>query len=504
MVGPKGSGKTTLFERDSCPPPDTWHSCRLNANSIENPEYLLKALRLEFIPNSELSDYEHAIRDLLTFWESMRQQGRVPTLMIDDAHLLSPEILKVLLGFHNLNSIGSDAKLLCIVLFSEQLLKDRFTESGTISADISSLSEVRLAPFLVGQTSEYLTYWLRSSNHDGAASFSEREIQKIHQQSGGWPCDIGDLAERLLVNKSRWGWLPQWFRERSIYTSIFFSCVLALSAGAVFWWVLEQPIDLQPDTTEGDRGDLVPQVGAELTQQATPPSGEVLNIHPDTPPKVALLGNESFLEREMLSDTVVDNGSEAPITIPTSMLADVEKKEVMEPLIKERLGQFSSPPTIPVSGQNDILLERERPDHQVAKATQGQLDILTERSPVIGVEIPVTKPAATVLEVDQKETVAPAIKGKVDQFLPLSAAIVLGVNNTPLAAEQPENQEVSDIPGQQENLIERSLPVVDVHEKQGELVLQDVPAGSVNRDPPQLTPTVPQDKSVALDISRQA
>ncbi len=44
IVGPKGSGKTTLFEGDSCPPPDTWHSCRLNANSIETQSIYLRRL----------------------------------------------------------------------------------------------------------------------------------------------------------------------------------------------------------------------------------------------------------------------------------------------------------------------------------------------------------------------------------------------------------------------------------------------------------------------------
>jgi DamX protein len=175
---------------------------------VNTPKQLLEALAVEFDTDPGGRDYERGVLNLLARWEAIRDSNRVPVLCVDDAHLLSNDLLRTLLIFHRLNQTDLDNGPLSVILLSEELLEKRFSHCESDWNPKRALLELTLPPLTEDDASAYLQHRLHRCGVKGRFPFSDKELRGLMHQSAGLPGRLDQLANELLARKARrFGWL---------------------------------------------------------------------------------------------------------------------------------------------------------------------------------------------------------------------------------------------------------------------------------------------------------
>ncbi|TVP81623.1 AAA family ATPase [Thioalkalivibrio sp.] len=122
---------------------------------------------------------------------------RRPVLVIDDAHLLAPEVLAALLRLRReVNRHCSSA--LGILLAGEPGLEDLLAQCVDADTPAEKHIAVRLRPLTQAQTEAYLRQRLQTAGAHDPSLLSGAIAAAIHQESGGRPIDINLVANRYL------------------------------------------------------------------------------------------------------------------------------------------------------------------------------------------------------------------------------------------------------------------------------------------------------------------
>lgn len=200
VVGPSGSGKSTLLRQLLARGGTTWRTCRLSATQIPQPANLLALLADGFGLDRNATP-ERLAADLLRFGESLRHNGQIAVVAIDDAQLLPDAALKTLL---ELGGTARDTlKLLRVVLFSEPGLERRITLAGWHSPAQPLLHSLQLPVFDDHQSAAYLMYRLAAAGYSGESPFGLTEIRALHKAAGGLPGRLNVLANETLMEHAR-------------------------------------------------------------------------------------------------------------------------------------------------------------------------------------------------------------------------------------------------------------------------------------------------------------
>jgi DamX protein len=123
--------------------------------------------------------------------------ARRPVVVIDDAHVLAPEVIAALLRLRR--EVNRHCKsALGILLAGEPGLEDLLAQCVDADTPAEKHIAVRLRPLTQAQTEAYLRQRLQTAGAHDPSLLSGAIAAAIHQESGGRPIDINLVANRYL------------------------------------------------------------------------------------------------------------------------------------------------------------------------------------------------------------------------------------------------------------------------------------------------------------------
>jgi predicted AAA+ superfamily ATPase len=181
VLGERGSGKTTLMNR-----------------FITEAGFRWRAGRIKFRSSRKLPA---AWRNLDNRMVLLARQNQPPSVIIDDAHQLSPDELKLILQY----AVTADGRrrIQSIVLLAESCMRERMAEMTRWLPPKSVIEKIHMTPLTEKQTAAYLQHRLRAAGYLRGNPFSHAHVRKIYVQSGGLPGWINGEAYLLLKSISR-------------------------------------------------------------------------------------------------------------------------------------------------------------------------------------------------------------------------------------------------------------------------------------------------------------
>lgn len=334
VSGPFGIGKSSLFrELSSSLEPNT-KAARLSGTVVTSQREALIGMLQGFGIAAQVNAHSAELAKLIsTHVNEQDALGRICMVMVDDAHLLDTQALQQLV------SLVSDSALRLLL----------FTEPATI-ATLSDIAkdqeidwfEIRITGFPKAEIHNYLEWRFRQAQYRGRLPFTEEQLAKVVQSSGGNPSVIDSIANRILTDMES--------GEISKNGTVF---PMAHAALAVMLMVLVGLVYVfvqQPDETvilsgqEADRTSEPLQIESQIVQQEQPSSE--LFAQPENVPAEPFAGEQARQAELADENAVVDD-----------LIAEVPEQEPVaaEPVIEVAASTPASEPaaqpavTAPVS-----------------------------------------------------------------------------------------------------------------------------------------------------------
>lgn len=202
LLGPSSSSKAACLQCIGGMTPTKWYTSRHHASTLKTPTHLLLTLAKDLnITLEEGFSPEENIRKLVANWASLKDRGMMPVLMIDDAHLLSPALLELLLRLSQLTTDQYKTGLLHLILFSAGSLQGPMLAIDYCRKNIHKIIELSILGLLDEMTEEYLSSRLHKAGYFGRPIFSTAEIRLLTRQSAGSSGKLNKLAHEMLMKK---------------------------------------------------------------------------------------------------------------------------------------------------------------------------------------------------------------------------------------------------------------------------------------------------------------
>jgi len=195
ITGVSGSGKTTMIEEivtetNSIDMPISVIDCANLAGS-DLLELYLEALGVVAAPGMSNA---RAVRETLT------NLGRTkkPVLILDDAHLLSEDDLKIVYMLCNLKQNG--VHLVQVILAGQPALRETLLSPGYEQIHQRLVATCNIDNLEMAETREYIQHKLRSVGWDNNPAIAENVFTAVHTSSLGVPRQIDLICSRMLLN----------------------------------------------------------------------------------------------------------------------------------------------------------------------------------------------------------------------------------------------------------------------------------------------------------------
>ncbi len=193
IKGQEGSGKTTLLLQLQSQSPKHWLCCRINSNPTMHPEQLYNQLA-QYFNLGETDD--QAKQALLIHFESLRYDGALPVIAIDDAHVLPIDTVIELLELQSL-STSKHNHLLHIILFAAPAIDDLLQTKDIQAINTQNIQTLNIPPLNPEQTTAYITKLLNCWGTLETFALTSDQIEKIARASRGLPGRIKNLLTKL-------------------------------------------------------------------------------------------------------------------------------------------------------------------------------------------------------------------------------------------------------------------------------------------------------------------
>ncbi len=195
VIAERGSGKSALRTRLAETAADNWRIVQVQADPMVDGRVLLcdivAALDIDVRGTDRQSYLDALSRQMVAFEES----SIVPVLMVDDAHELPGEALKLLFG---LAQKGASSRGLRTVLFCEPQIRTILDAPALAWLKNSVAHEIDLPGFDWVQTRQYLEESLSDGGDTDLLPIDEHTAQRVHQVSHGLPGLIHDRYRELM------------------------------------------------------------------------------------------------------------------------------------------------------------------------------------------------------------------------------------------------------------------------------------------------------------------
>src|SRR3954451_22646635 len=198
MTGDAGTGKTTLVRKLLLSIPSTCAQFSVIVNPALTRSELLESVLMDFghpeVPSSK------ALR--LSVFKTMllraHAEGRTSVLVIDEAHLLTGELVDEIRLLSNFET--SEQKLLQIILVGQNELNTLLALESLRQLKQRVAIRVHIDPLAEAEVKRYMqTRWGRACTHR-ALPFSDDAVQLIGKCSAGIPRVINVICDAALVS----------------------------------------------------------------------------------------------------------------------------------------------------------------------------------------------------------------------------------------------------------------------------------------------------------------
>jgi general secretion pathway protein A len=197
LTGEVGTGKTLVLRCLI----DQLAKLRVQYVYIFNPLLSAEEFLRYMMADLNLSVSPHKDELLLRLYGYLTQRRKVDqtaALIVDEAHLLSREVLEEIRLLGNLESQSS--KLLQIALVGQPELGSRLDSPSLRQLNQRIALRCELRPLTLEQTAEYIKWRLARAGANGEAPlFRPEAMAEIHENSQGLPRVINTICENLLI-----------------------------------------------------------------------------------------------------------------------------------------------------------------------------------------------------------------------------------------------------------------------------------------------------------------
>ena len=198
MTGEVGTGKTLVLHYLT----SQLDKLRVQYAYIFNPllssaeflRYTMADLDLR-VPNTGKNDI---LFQLYTYLAQRQKIDQTTVLIVDEAHLLSPEVLEEIRLLGNLENRQS--KLLQVALVGQPELDNRLDSPSLRQLKQRIALRSHLRPLTLEQTGEYINWRLARAGANGQAPiFQPEAVIEVYEHSQGYPRLINTICENALI-----------------------------------------------------------------------------------------------------------------------------------------------------------------------------------------------------------------------------------------------------------------------------------------------------------------
>lgn len=233
VTGPFGIGKSTLFKELSSNLPVDTKGARISGSMVTGErEVLLAVVQGLGVSCDQEAHMEDIVALVLGHVEAESQRERMCVVMIDDAHLLAHTAAALLMRLVGQSSLR-------VVMFAEPSLVASINQSAK-KYEVEWY-EIRLSGFPAQDVRSYLEWRFAQAQYRGRLPFTEAQVSKIAERSGGNPNVIDFMANELLADletgevRHLGGRFP---RKHAVLVG-----VLGILVFLVYQLYLQQPLD---------------------------------------------------------------------------------------------------------------------------------------------------------------------------------------------------------------------------------------------------------------------
>jgi general secretion pathway protein A len=302
LTGPIGTGKTTLVHAALQLIADRKMPIRsaLLFNPVLSRDEFLEMMLEEFDVNCSATSKPRRLAALHQMLLDTQRTKGTAVLFVDEAHLLSPELLEEirLLG----NADTHEGKLLQIVLSGQPELLTIMQRKELSALQQRIAARAHLRPLSLPETRVYVAERLHAAGLQTASPFSSDALEAIHSFSDGVPRLINLIADGSLALGFR-------NRQSTIHSELVSDAASALGVGLVdvppaARTVVREPVwgrKSAPPIAINDGATL-----AERTQKSKAESREELPREDSPAETVFVLGSDNSKDRPAVQKTAVD------------------------------------------------------------------------------------------------------------------------------------------------------------------------------------------------------
>ncbi|WP_029132272.1 AAA family ATPase [Sedimenticola selenatireducens] len=182
IKGVGGSGKSTLLQQFRQLSRDEWVICCLNADHMLQPDQFFSLLFRRFgLADSAAMN----IDELLKRFEMLQAAGRLPIIVIDDAHLLPVATLIAL--FRLFERRPGNRALIRMVLFATPEINTQFQTPQLQAMNLQSVQSLEMPLFDMAQAQAFIGFLLDLEDKQRGLKLAAGRIERIIKESAGVP-----------------------------------------------------------------------------------------------------------------------------------------------------------------------------------------------------------------------------------------------------------------------------------------------------------------------------
>jgi general secretion pathway protein A len=197
LEGQAGTGKTTLLRRLLQMLPQTEALTSMVVNPVLTAAEFLELLLMNFNVGDLPESKAQRLKCLEQLLQGARRDGKVPVLIIDEAHKLNNEVLEEIRLLTNYET--DDCKLLQIVLTGQPELRDLLNRPDLWQLKQRVAVRLRIDPLSPDQVKQYIQYRWNRADATTPLPFSDGVVATIAARSKGIPRLINSICDNALL-----------------------------------------------------------------------------------------------------------------------------------------------------------------------------------------------------------------------------------------------------------------------------------------------------------------
>ena len=190
----KGAGKSSLAEYMNYLKASNWYLSNIQASDSMGETELAHSIISQHFPRHRFDKTQSTVL-LQEFLQLYQRNGKLPVVIIDDAHLLPRETLNFIL---KISQLAVEGERFRFVLFARGNIR-KYIENITFKDSDERICKIFLLPaFSQSQTLKYLEHRLTLAGRTDSRIFNEDNILPWYGESNGLPGQINSFARQQM------------------------------------------------------------------------------------------------------------------------------------------------------------------------------------------------------------------------------------------------------------------------------------------------------------------